>query len=95
MKGFDRDLGHIVSLQPVRAAQDQNAFDRGLGPATNGVGFVVLLQPIPACAQIGPEYCGASSTVIAGAPVKPCAAIRAADTPAIAPQPDPSFSMVG
>ncbi len=36
-----------------------------------------------------------SSTVSAGAPVKPASASSAALTPVIAPQPDPSLSIVG
>ena len=51
--------------------------------------------PTPALRAGGVLVHTAASVVSAGAPVNPACAISAALTPAIAPHPEPSFSMVG
>ena len=49
------DMGDRLGGQVVGAAQMQGGFDRGLCPAADRVGFVILFEHVPARAEIGPE----------------------------------------
>ncbi len=83
-------------VEVIVPAQLRDRLHRRLRPAADRVGFEILLQHAPALPRSSQWTATASPSIVsAGAPVKPSRASSAATAPAIAPQPEPSLTMVG
>ena len=98
VEGLDLDrFDHRRARAPWARRRCQRRIDRGLGPAADRIGLEIHLVDAPAADEIGPDPgdCLAGLDVRAGAPVNQAAASYAALRPHMAPQPEPSLSIVG